>query len=68
MDMIRRRTKLLLSAAILLILSALFVFSAAAFRLRQREYLVIRNQESGDTYVRVPVETGDELTLSLIHI
>ena len=67
MDMIRRRTKLLLSAAILLILSALFVFSAAAFRLRQREYLVIRNQESGDTYVRVPVETGDELSFGWEH-
>lgn len=59
----RRRTKRLL----LLIASALVILSAAVFGLRQREYLVIRNQETGETYVRVPVETGDKLNFGWEH-
>ena len=61
MDMRRLRTR-----SICLILLVVCLVAAAAVR-RQREFLVIENQETGEVYRRGAVKAGDELSFTWEH-
>lgn len=57
------KNKVLVAAAAIVCL----VIAAAVFMLRPEGHLVIRDAETGETYISYPLERGEEFSITFIH-
>lgn len=65
--MLQRRQRKITAAAVLLIAAAVFVLLFTKIHGQSREYLVLRNGQTGEVYAKYEVAENDEFSVAFVH-